>query len=211
MRFDGNLYVENNHGCAKVPVCCAPILSRRIKRPRNRSSPTFSNRKDLQYCRPRAIHSPVVPFTMGRVFWYPGQTRIHKEVSDTPPVPRSRGTSECECRLAVVRLSVFPSRSRETTSRAFVIVVSAGCSWLACREKEEKEEKEEDFFRDAYYFAPTSRGHHAAEDNFCSYDNRFGESHDIASGNRREWDGMSQFRIFRDLKWIRWPPSIYSG
>jgi len=44
-------------------------------------------------------------------------------------------------------------------------------------------------FRDARYFAPISRDHHAAEDNFCSHDNRFGESHDIASeSSQMGWD-----------------------
>lgn len=41
-------------------------------------------------------------------------------------------------------------------------------------------EEEEADFSETARFAPTSRGHHAAEDNFCSYDNRFGESHGIS-------------------------------
>lgn len=199
MWFDGNLYVE----------IITVARRRRIKRPRNRFSPTFSNRKDLLSTAGNS--QPSWTLYNGPSVLVPGQTRIHKEVSDTRLVPRSRGTGECECRLSVVWLSVFPSCSRGTTSRAFVIVVSVGCSWLACREEEEEEEeeKEEDFSETRII----SHLHHAVITRLKTISavtiNAL-EKVTISRRNRREWDGMSQFRIFRDLKWIRWPLSIYS-
>lgn len=76
----------------------------------------------------RGQFAAVEPFTMGRVFRHGdprGKHGIHKEVSDTAGRSRNR---DGDGRLAVARLSVFPSGTRATTSRAFVIVVSVGRS-----------------------------------------------------------------------------------